>query len=130
MYVSGGKKEMSLLGNILWIIFGGWLSALGWLIAGLLWCITVVGIPVGVQCFKLASLSLDPFGREVVYDGGAGSFLLNIVWFLVSGLELALGNLILGCLLCITVVGIPFGMQFFKIAKLSLAPFGARIVRK
>ncbi len=121
---------MSLLGNILWIIFGGWLSALGWLIAGLLWCITVVGIPVGVQCFKLASLSLDPFGREVVYDGGAGSFLLNIVWFLVSGLELALGNLILGCLLCITVVGITFGMQFFKIAKLSLAPFGARIVRK
>ena len=95
---------MSLLGNILWIIFGGWLSALGWLIAGLLWCITVVGIPVGVQCFKLASLSLDPFGREVVYDGGAGSFLLNIVWFLVSGLELALGNLILGCLLCIAVL--------------------------
>ena len=93
-------------------------------------CITVVGIPVGVQCFKLATLSLDPFGKEVVYDGGAGSFLLNIVWFLVSGLELALGNLILGCLLCITVVGIPFGMQFFKIAKLSLAPFGARIVRK
>ena len=129
MYVSGGKKEMSLLGNILWIIFGGWLSALGWLIAGLLWCITVVGIPVGVQCFKLATLSLDPFGKEVVYDGGAGSFLLNIVWFLVSGLDLALGNLILGCLLCITVVGIPFGMQFFKIAKLSLAPFGARIVR-
>ena len=121
---------MSLLGNILWIILGGWLSALGWLIAGLLWCITVVGIPVGVQCFKLASLSLDPFGREVVYDGGAGSFLLNIVWFLVSGMELALGNLILGCLLCITVVGMPFGMQFFKIAKLSLAPFGARIVRR
>ena len=121
---------MSLLGNILWIIFGGWLSALGWLLAGILWCITVVGIPVGVQCFKLASISLNPFGRDVVYEGGAGSFLLNIIWFLVSGLELALGNLLLGCLLCITVVGFPFGLQFFKIAKLSLAPFGAKIVKK
>ena len=120
---------MSFMGNILWIILGGWLSALGWLIAGCLWCITVVGVPVGIQCFKLASLSLNPFGKEVVQGGGAGSFLMNIVWFLVSGLELALGNFILGCLLCITVVGIPFGMQFFKIAALSLAPFGTRVVR-
>ncbi len=121
---------MSLLGNILWIIFGGLLSALGWLIAGLLWCITVVGIPVGMQCFKLASLSLCPFGKEVVNRGGTVSFLLNVVWFLLSGMELALVNAIIGCFLCITVVGVPFGLQFFKIAKLALAPFGAEIVYK
>ena len=120
---------MRFLGNLIWFLLGGFLSALGWWAAGILWCITIVGIPVGVQCFKLSALSLCPFGKEVVYEGGAVSFLLNVVWFLVSGLELALGNFILGCLFCITIVGIPFGKQFFKIAKLSLAPFGARVVR-
>ena len=118
---------MSILGNIMWLIFGGFLSGLGWLIAGLLWCITVVGIPVGVQCFKLAGLSFCPFGKEVVHGGGAGSFLLNVLWFIFSGLELAICNFLLGCLLCVTIVGIPFGKQFFKIAGLSLAPFGAEV---
>ena len=116
---------MSLLGNILWLIFGGLLSGLGWIVAGLLWCVTLVGIPIGMQCFKLASLSFAPFGRQVVYKGGAMSFLVNVLWFLISGLPLALGNFLLGCLLCVTIIGIPFGKQFFKIAKLSLAPFGA-----
>ena len=119
---------MRLLGNIIWIICGGLLSALGWLITGLLWCITIIGIPVGLQCFKLASLSLDPFGKEVRYEGGAGSFLLNILWFIFGGLLLALGNFVLGVILCVTVVGIPFGMQFFKLAGLSLRPFGAQVV--
>ncbi|MCR5790099.1 MAG: YccF domain-containing protein [Lachnospiraceae bacterium] len=116
---------MRILGNILWIIFGGLISALGWVLAGCLWCITVVGIPVGLQCFKLASISLNPFGKEIRYEGGAVSFLLNVIWFFLSGLELALVNLLFGVLLCITIVGIPFGMQFFKIAKLALCPFGA-----
>ena len=120
---------MRLIGNILWIIFGGLLSALGWLIAGCLWCITIIGIPVGLQCFKLSSISLNPFGKEVRYEGGTVSFIVNIIWLLVSGLELALGNLILGVIMCITIVGIPFGMQFFKIAKLSLFPFGAVVER-
>lgn len=120
---------MRFIGNIIWIICGGFLSALGWIAAGCLWCITIVGIPVGVQCFKLSSISLNPFGKEIEYDGGAVSCLLNVLWFLISGLELALGNLVIGCILCITIVGIPFGMQFFKIAKLSLAPFGASVVR-
>ncbi|MCR4960797.1 MAG: YccF domain-containing protein [Lachnospiraceae bacterium] len=118
---------MKLLGNIIWFVFGGFISAICWWIAGLLWCITVVGIPVGVQCFKLSVLSLFPFGKEVKYEGGAVSFLLNVIWFLVSGLELAIVNFFFGCLFCITIVGIPFGKQFFKIAKLSLAPFGAKI---
>ncbi|MBR4760694.1 MAG: YccF domain-containing protein [Lachnospiraceae bacterium] len=120
---------MRLLGNILWIIFGGLASALGWFAAGILWCITIIGIPVGKQCFKLASISLNPFGKEIVYEGGAASFLLNVIWFFVSGLELALCNFIAGVILCITIIGIPFGKQFFKIAKLALSPFGAKVVK-
>ena len=121
---------MRILGNILWIICGGLISAIGWWCAGILWCITVVGIPVGVQCFKLSSISLNPFGKEIVNDGGVGSFLLNILWVCFSGIELALGNFIIGCLLCITIIGIPFGKQFFKIAKVALMPFGAKVVRE
>ena len=120
---------MSLLGNILWFIFGGFLSGLGWIIAGIVWCATIVGIPIGIQCFKLSALSFVPFGKDVRYEGGAVSFIVNVFWFLISGLELAIGNFLLGCLLGMTVVGIPFGMQFFKIAKLSLAPFGAQIYK-
>ncbi len=121
---------MTLLFNILWILFGGLFSAIGWWITGVLWCITIVGIPVGVQCFKLSSISLDPFGKEIVDEGGVGSCLLNVFWFFFGGLEMALGNLIIGALLCVTIVGIPFGMQFFKIARLSFSPFGKRVVRR
>lgn len=123
---------MRLIGNILWIVFGGLLSALGWLLAGCLWCVTVIGIPVGLQCFKLASISLNPFGKEIHYEdeGRAVSFLLNVLWFLVSGLVLALSNFLIGLVLCVTIVGIPFGRQFFKIAKLALRPFGATVVRE
>ena len=88
-----GAEEMRLIGNILWIIFGGFISALGWLLTGCLWCITIIGIPVGLQCFKLASISLNPFGKEIRYEGEAVSFLLNVIWFLVSGRLLALGQL-------------------------------------
>ena len=103
------------------------MSGLSWCLAGLLWCITVVGIPVGVQCFKLAGLSFFPFGKEVHYGGGAGSLLLNIVWLLVSGLLLAIEHAVWGIVLCVTIVGIPFGMQQFKLAKLALMPFGAEV---
>jgi uncharacterized membrane protein YccF (DUF307 family) len=123
------EKYMNFIGNLIWIICGGLFSAIGWWITGVLWCITIVGIPVGLQCFKLSSISLNPFGKEIVNEGGTFSFLVNIVWLLVSGLELAIGNLLIGCLLCITIVGIPFGLQFFKIARLALFPFGARVVK-
>lgn len=118
---------MGCLGNLLWFAFGGAMSGLSWCLAGLLWCITVVGIPVGVQCFKLAGLSFFPFGKEVHYGGGAGSLLLNIVWLLVSGLLLAIEHAVWGIVLCVTIVGIPFGMQQFKLAKLALMPFGAEV---
>lgn len=118
---------MGCLGNILWFVFGGWISGLSWLIAGCIWCITIVGIPWGLQCFKFASLSFCPFGKEVVYGGGAVSVIANIIWLLISGIPLAVENAMLGVIMCITIIGIPFGKQYFKIAALSLMPFGSEI---
>lgn len=119
---------MTFLGNLLWFLFGGLAGGLGWTLAGCLWCITIVGIPVGLQCFKFAGLAFFPFGKEIVYGGGTFSVLVNVIWLLVSGLELALGYVLLGCLWCITIIGIPFGKQCFKLAKLALMPFGASVV--
>ena len=119
---------MGCLGNLLWFVFGGFVSGLSWCLAGLLWCITVVGIPVGMQCFKFASLSFFPFGKEIRYGGGAGSLLLNIIWLIVSGLPLAVEHAVFGLVLCITVVGMPFGLQHFKLAQLALMPFGSDVV--
>ena len=119
---------MRLLGNLLWCLLGGLFSAVSWALTGVFWCITIIGIPVGLQCFKFASLSLFPFGKEILYAGGAPSLLLNILWLVLSGLPLALGPALWGCLLCVTIVGIPFGLQFFKLARLALFPFGSRVV--
>ena len=119
---------MSILGNILWFVFGGAISGLSWCLAGVLWCISIVGIPVGLQCFKIAGLTFFPFGKEVIYGGGAGSLLLNVLWIILSGLPLALEHLVYGAILCVTIVGIPFGLQQFKLAKLALMPFGAAVV--
>ena len=119
---------MSMLGNILWFVFGGALAGLGWFFVGLLWCSTIIGVPVGLQCFKLGRLSFFPFGREVLPGGGAGSLFLNILWLLFGGLELAAAHGVFGLMLCVTIIGIPFGMQHFKLALLALLPFGARIV--
>ncbi|MGL4761915.1 MAG: YccF domain-containing protein [Sarcina sp.] len=119
---------MKLIGNILWFIFGGFVQGLSWVGIGLLWCITIIGIPVGIQCFKLAQLQFFPFGKEVITtDDSPTSFLLNILWLIFGGFALALGNLIAGIILCVTIIGIPFGLQSFKLAKLSLMPFGKDI---
>lgn len=118
---------MSCLGNVLWFFTCGFWQWLGWGIIGILWCLTIVGIPVGLQCFKMASLSLFPFGKRVVYRGGAGSMLLNILWLCFGGLELAAFVAVNGLLLCVTIIGIPFGLQCFKQAKLALMPFGAEV---
>ncbi len=119
---------MNLLGNIIWLVFGGLAGAISWFIAGCIWSITIIGIPVGLQCFKIAGLSLWPFGKQVVYGTSSMSFLVNIIWLLVSGWVLALGHLVSGILLCLTIIGIPFGKQSFKLAQLALMPFGARVV--
>ena len=118
---------MSCLGNIAWFILCGFWQWIGWGIIGILWCCTIVGIPVGVQCFKMAALSLAPFGKKVVYRGNAGSVLLNIVWLCLGGIELAVALAAVGVGLCVTVIGIPFGLQCLKQAKLALMPFGAEV---
>lgn len=118
---------MKFLGNVLWFIFGGVVSGLTWWIVGCLWCITIIGIPIGRQCFKIAGLSFFPFGKEVIYGGGAASLIANIFWLILTGIPMAIANATWGCVLCVTIIGIPFGKQFFKLAKLSLMPFGATI---
>lgn len=119
---------MSILGNIVWLIFGGIIGAIAWAISGLLWCVTIIGIPFGVQCFKIAGFVLWPFGRDIdVGNFGAGGLIFNIVWIILFGWEFAIGHLVIGLIFCLTVVGIPFGLQHFKLAKLGLIPFGARI---
>lgn len=120
---------MSCLGNIIWIIFGGFFNALGWLLTGCLWCLTIVGIPVGMQCFKMASLQFAPFGKEVVtVNDNASSLILNILWLIFGGFALCVANLISALFLCITIIGIPFAVQCLKLAKLSLMPFGKKII--
>lgn len=122
---------MSFIGNILWLLFGGIILALFWAIAGLLVCLTIIGIPFGLQCFKFAGFVLWPFGRQVVIgELGAGSLIGNILWILLLGWELCISHLVIGALFCITIIGIPFGLQHFKLAMLAILPFGARIRNK
>jgi uncharacterized membrane protein YccF (DUF307 family) len=120
---------MRTIGNILWLLLVGWHTAIAWAVLGLLLCIPIVTIPFAVQCFKFAIFSLWPFGRVAVRDPGIrpGSVIGNILWF-IPGLVLAIGYAIGGVLLCITIIGIPFGIQAFKFAGLALMPFGRRIV--
>ena len=122
---------MGCLGNILWIIFGGLFIALEYFVAGIAMCITIIGIPFGVQLFKLGLMALLPFGSAAVEpSSGTGCLysLFNIVWLITGGLCIALTHLIFGILLCITVIGIPFGMQHFKLMSLALWPFGKSVV--
>ena len=119
--------KMSCLGNIIWFIFGGFVTGISWALAGVLWCITIVGIPIGIQCFKFASLSFCPFGKQVDYGGGAVSLILNILWIIISGIPLAVEHIAFGIIFAITIVGIPFAKQHFKLAKLALMPFGSSI---
>ena len=117
---------MKTLGNILWFILTGLESAIAWIILGVFWCITIIGIPFGKQCFKLARLSAWPFGREAKTNFGK-HVIGNIIWIIFGGLGLAIGYVLAGVLWCITIIGIPFGKQCFKLAALSIAPFGATI---
>ena len=120
---------MSCLGNIIWFIFGGFFNALGWFFIGCLWSITIIGIPIGSQCFKMARLQLAPFGKKIVTTNDSSmSLVLNILWIIFGGLELCIANLLSALFLCITIVGIPFAVQPLKLAKLSLMPFGKEIV--
>jgi|TARA_Y100000385_G_scaffold228833_1_gene240087 uncharacterized membrane protein YccF (DUF307 family) len=122
----------SLVLNILWIVLSGFWLFLSYLVAGVVQCITIIGIPFGIQSFKLAGFALWPFGRSVVrqaHNSTALSVVGNVVWFLFSGLWLAIGHAVLGVLLCVTIIGIPLGLGNFRMIPLALAPFGKDIVR-
>lgn len=121
---------MAAIGNILWFILGGFLIVLGYLLGGIVMCLTIVGIPFGVQSFKLAGAVMAPFGREVVEKdraSGCTSVVLNIVWILLPGLELAIAHFVLAILLGVTIVGLPFAKQHVKLIPLALMPFGRSI---
>ena len=122
---------MNFFGNLIWIIFGGLMAALGYFLGGIVLCITVIGIPWGLQCFKLAALVLWPFGKKVISDSdnmGCLNILFNLVWILCGGLYTAIVHIVMGAILCITVIGIPWGKQHFKLIEISLMPFGKRII--
>jgi len=124
---------MNLLGNLIWLIFGGIIIAIEYFIGSLLLMITIVGIPFGLQTLKMASLSLWPFGRDTrVHEraGGCLYILMNIIWLLTGGLWIAITHVLFGFILCITIIGIPFGLQHFKLTAIALSPFGRDIINK
>ena len=121
---------MNSVGNIFWLLLGGIVIAIIYYIVGLLMCITIIGIPFGVQLFKLGTYSLWPFGHELV-DGpnepGCVSVFMNLIWILCGWWEIAILHVFCGLIFCITLVGIPLGMQHFKMAVASVFPFGKEI---
>lgn len=122
---------MSVIGNILWVLFGGLVIALGYVVAGILLCFTIIGIPFGYQAIKIGLFAFLPFGRTTVVTlrgSGCLSAVMNILWILTAGVCLALSHLAIGLLLCITIVGIPFGLQHFKLVPVAFTPFGREIV--
>ncbi len=121
---------MNLLLNIVWLIFGGFIVVIAYLLGALLMCLTIIGIPFGVQCFKLAGLAIAPFGREVREKeppGGCVAVVLNILWILLPGLELALFHLFMALLFAITIIGLPLAAQHLKMTRLALIPFGFEV---
>ena len=122
---------MKTIGNILWFLLGGIWLALGYAIGGLAMCITIIGIPFGIQSFKLAGLALWPFGYTTTMgkSGGCLEVIFNLIWLVLFGWAIFVAHIILGLVLCITIIGIPFGVQAFKISTLALWPFGRVIVR-
>lgn len=121
---------MSFLGNLIWLVFGGFFVFLHYLAAGILMCLTIIGIPFGIQVIKMAQLSLWPFGKDIVDRGrGSGclSLLMNILWLILGGFWIALHHLVWALILAITIIGIPFAAQHVKLASLALTPFGKEI---
>lgn len=121
----------NFLGNLIWLIFGGLMAALGYFVGGLVLCSTIIGIPWGLQCFKLAELVLWPFGKKVINESnemGCLNLVFNFIWILFGGLYTAIVHIVMGVILCITIIGIPWGRQHFKLIEISLMPFGKRII--
>jgi uncharacterized membrane protein YccF (DUF307 family) len=122
---------MNFLGNIIWLIFGGIIIAIEYLIGSIILMITIIGIPFGLQTLKMASLALWPFGRDTRVQARASGCLyifMNVLWLFTGGLCIAITHALFGLLLCITIVGIPFGLQHFKLTSIALSPFGRDII--
>jgi len=117
---------MKLIANIIWFIMGGLIAAMLWVVLGLLLCVTIIGIPFGLQFFKFAKLVLWPFGKDIETNFGDHP-IMNIIWLLIGGWETCLLYISIGIFYCITIIGIPFGLQWFKLAVLALFPFGAKV---
>ena len=123
---------MSLIGNIIWLIFGGFFAGLGYIIGGIGMCLTIIGIPFGIQSIKIGFETFAPFGKEIVETDEAGGLLgviFNVIWLIFFGWEIALAHLLGALLLGITIIGIPFAKQHIKLIPLSLAPFGRHLAR-
>ena len=116
--------------NVLWLVLSGLWLAIGYALAGIVLCVLIITIPFGVACFRLAAFVLWPFGRAVVRkpDAGAPSTIANVLWFVLAGLWMAIAHIVLGILLCVTIIGIPLGLGNFKLAAVAIAPLGKEIV--
>lgn len=124
---------MRTLGNVIWVVFGGFFIAIEYLLGSVALMVTIIGIPFGLQSLKLAEVALWPFGKKVVQkdtSSGCLSFLMNVIWFFVGGIPIVLTHLLFGLLFYITIIGIPFGNQHFKLMGLALTPFGKTILNK
>ena len=124
---------MRILGNILWLIFGGIITAIEYFVSSIILMITIIGIPFGIQTLKLGVLALWPFGKTTIpseRSSGCLHIIFNIIWIFIGGIWIALSHFIFGIILYITIIGIPFGNQHFKLASLALTPFGRDIVDK
>ncbi|MCX2953304.1 YccF domain-containing protein [Lentzea sp. NEAU-D7] len=121
---------MRLILNVIWLVLAGFWMAVGYAVAGVICCILIITIPWGIASFRIANYALWPFGREVVDKPGAGtgSLLGNVIWIVVAGLWLAIGHIVTGIALCVTIIGIPLGVANFKLVKVSLVPLGKEIV--
>lgn len=119
-----------IIGNVLWLLLAGFWLAVGYAVAGVVCFVLIITIPFAIASFRLAGFTLWPFGRAVVLDptAGAASLIGNVLWFLLAGLWLALMHLALGLVLCVTIIGIPFGLASFRMALLAVAPLGRRVV--
>ena len=123
---------MSVLGNIIWLVFGGFVTGLGYILGGLVLCLTIIGIPFGIQAINLGTATMTPFGRKIVEDANPNSTLkivLNVAWLFLFGWEIALMHLFHAVLLAITIIGLPFAKQHIKLLPLSLLPFGRSFER-
>jgi uncharacterized membrane protein YccF (DUF307 family) len=121
---------VNLLLNLIWLLFGGFIVVFAYVLGAVILCVTIIGIPFGVQCFKLAGLAVAPFGHEIREKeppGGALAIIMNIIWILLPGLELAVFHLFMALLFAITIIGLPLAAQHLKMTRLALIPFGFEV---